>query len=90
MTRKKPPQEKYLQRLKNQGIFIKDYAMVIYFFSSVFVLSSFGTNRVRIPFWEMAGLLVPAKATELVQALKDSTSLPVELHTHYPNSSIVS
>ena len=28
-------------------------------------------------------LLVPAKATELVQALKDSTSLPVELHTHY-------
>ncbi len=31
----------------------------------------------------MAGLLVPAKATELVQALKDSTSLPVELHTHY-------
>jgi oxaloacetate decarboxylase alpha subunit len=32
---------------------------------------------------DMAGLLVPAKATELVQALKDSTSLPVELHTHY-------
>ena len=31
---------------------------------------------------DMAGLLVPAKATELVQALKDSTSLPVELHTH--------
>ena len=32
---------------------------------------------------DMAGLLVTAKATELVQALKDSTSLPVELHTHY-------
>ena len=32
---------------------------------------------------DMAGLLVPAKATELVQALKDSTSLPIELHTHY-------
>ena len=32
---------------------------------------------------DMGGLLVPAKATELVQALKDSTSLPVELHTHY-------
>ena len=31
----------------------------------------------------MAGLLVPSKATELVQALKDSTSLPIELHTHY-------
>ena len=37
-----------------------------------------------LDYWmEMAGLLVPAKATELVQALKDSTSLPVELHTHY-------
>ena len=32
---------------------------------------------------DMAGLLVPAKATELVQALKDATSLPIELHTHY-------
>ena len=32
---------------------------------------------------DMAGLLVPSKATELVQALKDSTSLPIELHTHY-------
>ena len=37
-----------------------------------------------LDYWmDMAGLLVPAKATELVQALKDSTSLPVELHTHY-------
>ena len=27
--------------------------------------------------------LVPTKATELVQALKDATSLPIELHTHY-------
>ena len=32
---------------------------------------------------DMAGLLVPTKATELVQALKDATSLPIELHTHY-------
>ena len=32
---------------------------------------------------DMAGLLVPSKATELVQALKDSTKLPIELHTHY-------
>ena len=32
---------------------------------------------------DMAGLLVPAKATELVQALKSATSLPIELHTHY-------
>lgn len=32
---------------------------------------------------DMAGLLVPTKATELVTALKEATSLPVELHTHY-------
>lgn len=32
---------------------------------------------------DMAGLLVPAKATELVQALKCATSLPIDLHTHY-------
>jgi oxaloacetate decarboxylase alpha subunit len=31
----------------------------------------------------MAGLLVPAKAYGLVGALKESTSLPIELHTHY-------
>ena len=32
---------------------------------------------------DMAGLLVPTAATELVQALKDGTSLPIQLHTHY-------
>ena len=32
---------------------------------------------------DMAGLLVPAKAYELVSALKESTSLPIDLHTHY-------
>ena len=32
---------------------------------------------------DMAGLLVPAKATELVQALKESCSIPIDLHTHY-------
>ena len=32
---------------------------------------------------DMAGLLLPAKATELVQALKSVTDLPIELHTHY-------
>ena len=30
-----------------------------------------------------ATLLVPNKATELVQALKDGSSLPIQLHTHY-------
>lgn len=32
---------------------------------------------------DMAGLLVPYKATELVEALKEGTSLPIQLHTHY-------
>lgn len=32
---------------------------------------------------DMAGLLVPVKAVELVRALKKATSLPIELHTHY-------
>ena len=44
-------------------------------------LEEMGADSICIK--DMAGLLVPAKATELVQALKDSTSLPVELHTHY-------
>ena len=32
---------------------------------------------------DMAGLLRPYDATELVTALKETTSLPIELHTHY-------
>ena len=32
---------------------------------------------------DMAGLLLPYKATELVQALKEGSSLPIQLHTHY-------
>lgn len=32
---------------------------------------------------DMAGLLVPYAATELVTALKESTDLPIQLHTHY-------
>ena len=32
---------------------------------------------------DMAGLLVPKAADELVRALKSATKLPIELHTHY-------
>ncbi len=32
---------------------------------------------------DMAGLLVPVKATELVSALKETVSIPIDLHTHY-------
>ncbi len=32
---------------------------------------------------DMAGLLLPYTATELVQALKAGTKLPIQMHTHY-------
>lgn len=32
---------------------------------------------------DMAGLLVPYKASELISAIKDVTDLPIQLHTHY-------
>ena len=32
---------------------------------------------------DIAGLLVPVKATELVEALKESVDIPIDLHTHY-------
>jgi oxaloacetate decarboxylase alpha subunit len=32
---------------------------------------------------DMAGLLLPYQATELITALKKNTKLPIELHTHY-------
>lgn len=32
---------------------------------------------------DMAGLLVPYKATELVGALKDTIKIPIQLHSHY-------
>ena len=32
---------------------------------------------------DMAGLLVPYKAAELIKAMKENTKLPIQLHTHY-------
>ncbi len=32
---------------------------------------------------DMAGLLVPYKAEELIKAMKGATKLPIQLHTHY-------
>ena len=32
---------------------------------------------------DMAGLLLPYKATELVKALKETVDIPIQLHTHY-------
>ncbi len=44
-------------------------------------IESMGADSICIK--DMAGLLVPVKATELVTALKSATDLPIELHTHY-------
>ena len=44
-------------------------------------IESMGADSICIK--DMAGLLVPYKATELVQALKEGSSLPIQLHTHY-------
>ncbi len=44
-------------------------------------IEDMGANSLCIK--DMAGLLTPYKATELVEALKEATSLPIDLHTHY-------
>ena len=40
-----------------------------------------GANSICIK--DMAGLLLPYKATELVTALKRAVDIPIQLHTHY-------
>ena len=44
-------------------------------------IEDMGANSICIK--DMAGLIVPYKATELVEALKSATDLPIDLHTHY-------
>ncbi len=44
-------------------------------------LEDMGANSVCIK--DMAGLLLPMEAFELVKALKSTLNVPVELHTHY-------
>ena len=44
-------------------------------------IEDMGANSICIK--DMAGLLVPYAATELVTALKESTDLLIQLHTHY-------
>ena len=44
-------------------------------------IEEMGANSICIK--DMAGLLVPREASVLVKALKEATSLPIELHTHY-------
>ena len=44
-------------------------------------IEDMGANSICIK--DMAGLLLPYKATELIGALKEATDLPIQLHTHY-------
>ena len=44
-------------------------------------IESMGADSICIK--DMAGLLLPYTTTELVKALKEATSLPIDLHTHY-------
>ena len=44
-------------------------------------IEDMGANSLCIK--DMAGLLTPYKATELIEALKSAISIPIQLHTHY-------
>ena len=44
-------------------------------------IEDMGANSICIK--DMAGLLVPYKATELIGAMKDTVKIPIQLHTHY-------
>jgi len=44
-------------------------------------IESMGADSICIK--DMAGLLVPYQATELVTALKKAVNIPIDLHTHY-------
>lgn len=44
-------------------------------------IEEMGANSLCIK--DMAGLLTPYQATELVEALKSSVKIPIDLHTHY-------
>lgn len=52
-----------------------------YFLNKARVLEDMGADSIAIK--DMAGLLAPDDAFELVSALKKSLSIPVQLHTHY-------
>ncbi len=44
-------------------------------------IEDMGANSICIK--DMAGLLVPYKTTELIEALKNAVNIPIQLHTHY-------
>ena len=54
---------------------------VEYYTKMAFELIELGADEICIK--DMAGLLVPYKASELIKAMKEVTKLPIQLHTHY-------
>ena len=52
-----------------------------YWTSKAKAIEEMGADSICIK--DMAGLLVPTAATELISALKEVTDLPIDLHTHY-------
>ena len=44
-------------------------------------IEDMGANSIYLK--DMAGLLLPYEATELIGALKENVSIPIQLHTHY-------
>ena len=44
-------------------------------------IEDMGANSICLK--DMAGLLLPYRATELIGALKDAVDIPIQLHTHY-------
>ena len=54
---------------------------VEYYTKMAFELIELGADEICIK--DMAGLLVPYKAAELIKAMKEVTKLPIQLHTHY-------
>ena len=52
-----------------------------YWTSKAKAIEEMGADSICIK--DMAGLLKPYAATELMKALKETTKLPIELHTHY-------
>ena len=44
-------------------------------------IEEMGANSICIK--DMAGLLLPYAATDLVKALKETVKIPIQLHSHY-------
>ncbi len=60
---------------------ISDVHTLDYYLDYVKQLESMGADSICIK--DMAGLLLPEKAYELVKAIKEISNLPIELHNHY-------